>query len=49
LLKMWRGYMVAALEERGTPFVVNGDLAPRPKGTPMSPHYPGRTARGRAD
>jgi arylsulfatase A-like enzyme len=47
LLKTWRGYMVAALEERGAPFVANGELAPRAKGTPMSPHYPGRSVNGR--
>ncbi len=47
LLRRWRGYMIAALEERGAPFVVNGDLAPRLKGTPMSPNYPARSTRRR--
>ncbi len=37
----WRGRMIEALAERGAPFVVNGDLAPRPERMLYSPHYPG--------
>ncbi len=37
----WRKRLVAHLAERGAPFVVNGDLAPRPKGMLYSPNYPG--------
>jgi arylsulfatase len=40
MLKAWRGYLVEALQERGAPFVVNGDLAVRPKGMAMSPYFP---------
>jgi arylsulfatase len=36
----WRKRLVAHLAERGAPFVVNGDLAPRPGGMLYSPHYP---------
>ena len=36
----WRQRLIGHLEERGEPFVVKGDLAPRPKGMLYSPHYP---------
>ncbi|MFC1608279.1 M4 family metallopeptidase, partial [Candidatus Latescibacterota bacterium] len=36
----WRGRMIDHFRERGEPFVVNGDLAPRPKRMLYSPHYP---------
>ncbi len=39
-LREWRRRLVAHLQERGAPFVMNGDLAPRPKGMLYSPHYP---------
>ncbi len=41
-LMKWRQRMVRHLEERGEPFVRNGDLAPRPRKMLYSPNYPGR-------
>jgi len=41
-LRQWRGRMVAHLSERGPPFVVGGDLAPRPQRMLYSPNYPGK-------
>ncbi|MFH1922484.1 MAG: hypothetical protein ABIP48_21700 [Planctomycetota bacterium] len=38
-LLAWRRRMVDHLAERGEPFVVDGDLAVRPKPTLYSPHY----------
>ena len=38
----WRQRLIAHLAERGAPFVVDGDLAPRPKGMLYSPNYPGK-------
>ncbi len=40
-VREWRARMVEHLAERGEPFVVNGNLAPRPKSMLYSPHYPG--------
>ncbi len=48
-LRTWRSHMVAHLQERGAPFVVNGDLAARPKGMAMSPHFPEKLATDAAD
>jgi choline-sulfatase len=45
-LRQWRGRMVAHLSERGPPFVVGGDLAPRPQRMLYSPHYPSRDRKG---
>jgi arylsulfatase A-like enzyme len=39
-LALWRKRLVAHLAERGEPFVVNGDLAVRPKGMNYGPNYP---------
>ena len=36
----WRGRMIDHFRERGEPFVVNGDLAPRPERMLYSPHFP---------
>ncbi|MBN1294975.1 MAG: arylsulfatase, partial [Candidatus Latescibacteria bacterium] len=36
----WHGQMIEHLAERGDPFVVNGDLAPRPERMLYSPNYP---------
>lgn len=41
-LKKWRGRMVKFFEERGEPFVHNGDLAPRPQKLLYSPNYPAK-------
>jgi len=41
LVSEWRGRMIEVLAERGAPFVVNGDLAPRPERMLYSPFYPG--------
>ncbi len=40
VVREWRQRLVAHLEERGAPFVVEGDLAPRPQGMLYSPNYP---------
>jgi arylsulfatase A-like enzyme len=40
LLQQWRGRMIAHLEERGDPFVVNGRLGLRPESQVKSPNYP---------
>lgn len=40
-LRKWRGRLVAHLEERGEPFVKNGDLGLRPESCLYSPNYPG--------
>ncbi len=45
----WRKRLVAQLAERGAPFVVNGDLAPRPEGMLYSPHYPHLAKLPRSD
>ena len=45
LLGDWRGRMIAHLSERGKPFVVDGDLAVRPRRMLYSPNYPGRKRR----
>jgi choline-sulfatase len=37
----WRARMVERFSERGAPFIVNGDLAPRPERMLYSPRYPG--------
>ncbi len=37
---VWRGHMVAHLEKRGEPWVVNGRLGLRPKSQLYSPNYP---------
>ncbi|MCE5251997.1 arylsulfatase [bacterium] len=39
-VREWHARMVQHLAERGEPFVVNGDLAPRPERMLYSPHYP---------
>ncbi len=39
-VREWRARMVEHLAERGEPFVVNGDLSPRPERMLYSPHYP---------
>jgi len=39
-VREWRGRMIEHLSERGEPFVVNGDLAPRPERMLYSPHFP---------
>ena len=44
-LKRWRRRMIDHFAERGEPFVVNGDLARRPKRMLYSPHYPGARKR----
>ena len=36
----WRGRMIDHFNERGEPFVVNGDLAPRQERMLHSPHFP---------
>jgi arylsulfatase len=41
-LRLWRMRMVRHLEERGTPYVVNGDLALRPDSKLYSPYFPAR-------
>lgn len=40
-LKLWRGRLVAHLEERGNLWVRNGKLVPRPQGMMLSPNFPG--------
>jgi hypothetical protein len=40
LVGEWRRRLVDHLKERGAPFVVAGDLAPRPARMLYSPHYP---------
>lgn len=40
-LKLWRGRLIAHLEERGDKWVKSGRLVPRPKGMPLSPNFPG--------
>lgn len=40
LVREWRGRMIEQLSERGEPFVVNGDLAPRPDRMLHSPNFP---------
>jgi hypothetical protein len=46
LRREWRGRMVAHLSERGPPFAVDGDLAPRPQRMLHGPHYP--ASKGKA-
>ena len=41
-LRQWRQRLTAHFAERGAPFVVNGDLAPRPKSLLYSPNVPTR-------
>lgn len=48
-LGLWRSRLIAHLQERGAPFVVNGDLAVRPTSMPYSPHFPGKRGTGRVD
>ncbi|HEU5341022.1 arylsulfatase [Edaphobacter sp.] len=43
-LKLWRERLVAHLEERGTEWVSNGKLVPRPHGMLLSPNFPGYLA-----
>jgi len=43
--RLWRRRLIEHLSERGAPFVVNGDLALRPKRFLYSPNYPRRTGR----
>jgi arylsulfatase A-like enzyme len=45
-VRAWRRRMVEQLAERGAPFVGGGDLAPRPKSTLLSPHYPREEKKG---
>lgn len=40
-LKMWRGRLVKHFQERGEPFLVNGDLGVVPKKVLYSPLFPG--------
>ena len=40
-LRAWRNRLTAHLEERGSLWVSNGKLIPRPKGTMLSPNFPG--------
>lgn len=40
-LRTWRGRMVDQFQERGEPFLKNGNLALRPDKHRHSPHYPG--------
>ena len=40
-VQQWRGRLVAHFEERGEPFLKNGQLAPRPDRMLYSPNYPG--------
>ena len=42
LASEWRGRMIEHFKERGEPFVVNGDLIPRPKRMLYSPNFPKR-------
>jgi len=44
-LRLWRGRLVEHFAERGAPFVVNGDLAPRPQRMLYGPHYPRRAKK----
>ena len=39
-LRLWRQRLIEQLAERGAPFVVNGDLAPRPQSMLYSPNFP---------
>ncbi len=39
-LQQWRSRLVAHFEERGEPFLRNGQLVPRPEGLLLSPNYP---------
>ncbi|HEO71397.1 MAG TPA: arylsulfatase [Candidatus Hydrogenedentes bacterium] len=43
-LQQWRGRLVAHFEERGEPFLKNGQLVPRPERMLYSPNYPGTPA-----
>jgi choline-sulfatase len=40
-LELWRGRLVAHLEERGPTWVRKGKLIPRPQGMVLSPNFPG--------
>ncbi len=40
IVSEWRGRMIEHLSERGAPFVVNGDLSPRPERMLYSPNFP---------
>ena len=42
-VREWRARLVEHLLERGEPFVVNGDLSPRPERMLYSPNYPKST------
>jgi choline-sulfatase len=47
-LRNWRTRLIDHFHERGAPFIVRGDLAVRPKGTGVSPHYPSSASSGAA-
>lgn len=40
MLRQWRARLVAHLQERGKPFVINGDLGVRPNSMLYGPNYP---------
>jgi arylsulfatase len=40
LLRLWRQRLLLHFEQRGEPFLVNGQLGLRPKGVPFSPNFP---------
>jgi hypothetical protein len=43
-LGRWRQRLVEHFAERGEPFVKNGKLGLRPKGMPLGPNFPRKTA-----
>jgi arylsulfatase A-like enzyme len=43
-LRRWRGRLIEHFAERGEPFLVNGNLAPRPKSMANGPNFPRKPA-----